>query len=479
MLKQGLQQKLSQKLSPLQIQIIKLLELPTIELEQRIKKEIDDNPALEVNYESEKDEQEDQNNDDSDNFSLDDYLNGNDIPSYKLLTKNYSVNDKHFDMPSVSGIDFKESLIIQLGLKDLNDEDINLAKYLIGSLDDDGFLRRELENIVDDLAFNANINTTEKHLEGLLKIIQSFDPAGVGARNLQECLLLQLKRKEDAHSKNNSLAITIVNDFFDAFTKKHYDKITKKLDISDEKLKEIVSIITKLNPKPGGAYSDPSVKIQQHIIPDFILENENGNLILSLNSSSIPELNVSRSYAEMLTDYSKNHKNISKDHKQAVSFIRQKLDSAKWFIDAIKQRQNTLLVTMNAIIEFQKKYFLTANESFLKPMILKDIAEITNLDISTISRVANSKYIQTDFGVFLLKTFFSEAMYTTDGEEISSRKIKAVIKDVIDSEDKKDPLTDDALTEELTKSGYKIARRTVSKYRIQLNIPVGRLRKEL
>jgi len=478
MLKQGLHIKLGTKLSPLQIQIIKLLELPTIELEQRIKKELEENPALEVNDESDIVEKEEKK-ETSDEFSLEDYLNEGDIPSYKLLSKNYSANDEHKEMPNVSGIDFKESLKAQLGMRRLNEKEYALAEYLIGSLDDDGFLRREIQNIVDDLAFSQNIMTDDETLERLLKIIQDFDPAGVGARSLQECLLLQLNRKQEQEDENIKLAETILSEMFDAFTKKHYDKITKKLNISDEQLKEVVSVITKLNPKPGGSYSDPSFKMIQHVTPDFILENESGNLILSLNSSRVPHLNVSRSYADMLIDYDKNKNNKSKDQKQAVTFIKQKLDSAKWFIDAIKQRQNTLLSTMNAIINFQKEYFLTGDESELKPMILKDIAEITKLDISTISRVANSKYIQTDFGMFLLKSFFSEAMYTTDGEEISSRKIKASINNLIEKEDKKKPLTDYALAKELEKLGYKIARRTVSKYREQLNIPVGRLRKEL
>ena len=478
MLKQGLYQKQQQKLSPLQIQIIKMLELPTIELEQRIKKELEENPALEANEEKDITEKEEPK-ENSDEFSLEDYINEEDIPSYKLLSKNYSVNDEHKEMPNVSGVDFKESLKTQLGLKKLNEQEYALAEYLIGSLDDDGFLRREIINIVDDLAFSLNIITDEDTLERLLKIIQDFDPAGVGARNLQECLLIQLSRKNENEDESIALAKHILSELFDAFTKKHYDKIIKKLDIDNNKLKDAINVILKLNPKPGGSYADPAFKMVQHVTPDFILENENGNLLLSLNSSRVPHLNVSRSYADMLIDYDKNKKNKTKDQKQAVTFIKQKLDSAKWFIDAIKQRQNTLLGTMNSIIAFQREYFLTGDESFLKPMILKDIAELTDLDISTISRVANSKYIQTDFGIFLLKSFFSEAMYTTDGEEVSSRKIKASIKSLIENEDKTKPLTDDALSKELEIIGYKIARRTVSKYREQLVIPVGRLRKEL
>ena len=468
--------KLQQKLTPQQMQVIKLLELPTIELEQRIKQELVDNPALEV-AEKEPDTETENTDVNDDEFTLEDYLNEGDIPSYKLLTNNYSPDNADKTLPHASGIDFKQFLKSQLGLRELSEEDYELALYLIDSLDDDGFLRRDLINIVDDLAFNLNINTTEEKLEQLLKIIQDFDPPGVGARSLQESLSIQLERKEETDEVK--LAKEIINNYFDAFINKHYEKILKRLNISEEQLREAINVITKLNPKPGNTYSDPSEKTNEHITPDFILNIEDGNPVITLNYGNVPDLVVSRSYAEMLTDYSKNKKNISKEQKQTVEFIKQKLDSARWFIDAVRQRQDTLLRTINAIVEHQKEFFLTGDETRLKPMILKDIAEKTGLDISTISRVASSKYIQTDFGTFLLKDFFSESMQTVDGEEVSSNEIKAVIKDIINNEDKRNPLSDDKLTKELHKKGYKIARRTLSKYREQLGIPVSRLRKEI
>ena len=478
MLNQKLQQKLLQKLSPQQIQLIKLLELPTMQLDQRIKKEIEENPALEVDKEVEDKEQTDDIETNDDEFTLEDYLNDEDTPSYKLMSKNYSANDKKVDMPHAAGIDFKEHLKSQLSLQAIKDEDRDLLEYLIGSLDDDGFLRRPIENIVDDLAFNLNITTTDEKIEELLKIIQVLDPPGVGARNLQECLVLQLERKE-SESEAMSNAKIILSEHFDAFTKKHYDKIMKRMEITEEQLKEANNEIVKLNPKPGSSYSNPAFKGVQQITPDFNLETTDGELNLSLNYGNTPELHVSRTYSDMLIDYSKNKKNKSREQKDAITFIKQKLDSAKWFIDAVKQRQHTLLSTMNTIIQFQKEFFLTGDETKLKPMILKDIADITGLDISTISRVANSKYIQTDFGIYSLKYFFSEAMQTTSGEEVSSREIKSIIQQLVDKESKKKPLTDDALTKALNEKGYKIARRTVAKYREQLNIPVGRLRKEL
>ena len=479
MLNQRLQQKLLQKLSPQQIQLIKLLEIPSMQLDQRIKKEIEENPALEMGTEKEEDEQTEvveSTNDDE--FTLEDYLNEEDAPSYKLMSKNYSANDKKVDMPHAAGIDFKENLKNQLRLQNISDEDEELVNYLIGSIDDDGFLRRPIENIVDDLAFNLNIITTDEKVEELLMQIQELDPAGVGARNLQECLLIQIKRKE-RESKALDIATTILEEYFDAFTKKHYDKIIKRLDITEEDLKEANQEIIKLNPKPGSAYSDPAFKGVQQITPDFTLETVDGDLVISLNQANAPELHVSRSYSDMLIDYSKNKANKSREQKDAVTFIRQKLDSAKWFIDAVKQRQNTLLSTMNTIVQFQKEFFFTGDETKLRPMILKDIADITKLDISTISRVASSKYIQTDFGIYSLKYFFSEAMKTTSGEDVSSREIKSIIQKLIDEEDKKKPLTDEALMNALHAKEYKIARRTVAKYREQLNIPVGRLRKEL
>lgn len=478
MLNQRLQQKLLQKLSPQQIQLIKLLELPTMQLDQRIKKEIEENPALEVDKEIEDKEPTEEVETNDDEFTLEDYLNEEDTPSYKLMSKNYSADDKKIEMPHAAGIDFKENLKSQLRMHNIREEDKNLLEYLIGSLDDDGFLRRPIENIVDDLAFNLNITTSDEKIEELLKIVQLLDPPGVGSRNLQECLVIQLDRK-GGESKAIDIAKIILSEYFDAFTKKHYDKIIKRLEISEEELKEANSEIIKLNPKPGSSYSDPAFKRVQQITPDFNLETVDNELSLTLNYGNTPELHVSRTYSEMLIDYSKNKKNKSKEQKDAVTFIKQKLDSAKWFIDAVKQRQHTLLSTMNTIIQFQKEFFLTGDETKLRPMILKDIADITKLDISTISRVANSKYIQTDFGIYSLKYFFSEAMQTTSGEEVSSREIKSIIQQLVDKEDKKKPLTDDALTKALNEKKYKIARRTVAKYREQLNIPVGRLRKEL
>ena len=478
MLNQRLQQKLLQKLSPQQIQLIKLLELPTMQLDQRIKKEIEENPALEVDKEVEEKDPTEETETNDDEFTLDDYLNEEDTPSYKLTTKNYSADDKKIEMPHAAGVDFKENLKSQLSLQNIQEKDRELLEYLIGSLDDDGFLRRPIENIVDDLAFNLNITTTDEKMEELLNIIQVLDPPGVGARNLQECLVLQLERKEN-ESKALKTARIILSEHFDAFTKKHYDKIMKRLEITEEELKEANNEIVKLNPKPGSSYSNPAFKGVQQITPDFNLETVDGELSLTLNYGNTPELHVSRNYSDMLIDYSKNKKNKSKEQKDAITFIKQKLDSAKWFIDAVKQRQHTLLSTMNTIVQFQKGFFLTGDETKLKPMILKDIADITGLDISTISRVANSKYIQTDFGIYSLKYFFSEAMQTTSGEEVSSREIKSIIQKFVDEEDKKKPLTDDALTKALNEKGYKIARRTVAKYREQLNIPVGRLRKEL
>lgn len=482
MLKQGLQQKLLQKLSPQQIQQIKLLEIPTISLEQRIQKEMEENPALEEGTESEdelNDTEEEPITDEKeqDEFSLEDYLNDEDIPSYRLTAKNYSKDDERKEIPYSTGQTFHEYLNSQLGLRKLEENKRNLAEYIIGNIDEDGYLRRDIEAIVDDLAFSQNIMTTDEELVEILQIIQDFDPLGVGARNLQECLLLQINAK---HTEDESihLAQKILQNHFEEFTKKHYDKILKKLNISEEALKLTIVEILKLNPKPGGSFNDPLNKAVQHITPDFTLEIIEGELMLSLNSRNVPELHVSRTYAEMLEAYSK-AKEKSREQKDAISFVKQKLDSAKWFIDAIKQRQTTLMLTMQAILDYQPEYFLDGDETKLKPMILKDIAKKTNLDISTISRVANSKYIQTHFGILSLKSFFSEAMQTQDGEEVSTREIKKTLQDCIENEDKKKPLTDEKLANILIEKGYKIARRTVTKYREQLNIPVGRLRKKL
>lgn len=487
MLKQKLQQKLLQKLSPQQIQMIKLLEIPAMQLEQRIKAEIEDNPALEegaVEEDSLRNEQQDEdfssdpNDKDKDEFTLEDYIDEDEYPSYKLNAQNYSKDDKREEIPFSVGLSFQDYLESQLGLRSLDERQRMLALYILGNIDDDGYLRRRLENIVDDVAFTLDIKTDEPELIEILRIIQEMDPPGIGARNLQECLILQISAK-DMNSPNVMLAHRILKDFFEEFTRKHYDKIIARLNISDDQLKGALDEILKLNPKPGSSYTDPQNKGYGHIIPDFILENNEGDLELSLNSKNVPDLKISRTYNEMLHAYQVNKGNNSKSQKEALNFVKQKLDSAKWFIDAIKQRQNTLFVTMNAIINYQREYFLTGDETKLKPMILKDIADVTGLDVSTISRVANSKYIQTNFGIISLKFFFSEGMQTESGEEVSTREIKKILQDCIDAEDKRHPVTDDKLAEILQEKGYHIARRTIAKYREQLNIPVARMRKEL
>jgi RNA polymerase sigma-54 factor len=483
MLKQRLQQKLLQKLSPQQIQMIKLLEIPTMQLEQRIKKELEDNPVLEEgpneeNIIREQEDQENINNNEEDEFSFEDYLNDEDIPSYRLASRNYSKDGTREEIPFSVGITFHDYLESQLGLRSLTENQHELAKYIIGNIDDDGYLRRNIESIVDDVAFSQNITTTKEELSEILKIIQDFDPAGVGAESLQECLLLQMERK-DHMLPEIAMAEQILKNYFNEFTKKHYDKIINRLGITEEELKKALDEILKLNPKPGGSYSDPQNKTFSHIVPDFILENTDGELQLSLNQRNVPELRVNKAYRDMLKSYHSNKSGASVRQKEAMSFVRQKLDSAKWFIDAIKQRQNTLLLTMHAIIDFQLEYFMEGDEAKLKPMILKDIADKTGLDISTISRVANSKYIQTNFGIYPLRYFFSEGMQTETGEEVSTREIKKILKDCIENENKRKPLTDEKLAAILNDKGYPVARRTVAKYREQLNIPVARMRKEL
>ncbi len=484
MLKQRLQQKLLQKLSPQQIQMIKLLEIPTIQLEQRIKKELEENPVLEEGAEEEEFEDnydEDTESDDTreqDEFSLEDYIEDDEIPTYKLSSSNYSKDDKHEDIPFSVGSSFHEILEAQLGLRRLTEREEMLATYLIGNIDEDGYLRRKLDAVVDDLAFSMGITTNETELREILDIIHDFDPAGVGARDLQECLLLQIKRKDLSNPVLKN-AHDILKFHFDEFSKRHYDKVISRLDLKDGEMKEAIAEITKLNPKPGGTISDPSDKTGEHIIPDFVLENHEGDLQLSLNAKNVPELRLSRTYSNMLESYSAKKKSANKDDKDAISFVKQKLDSARWFIDAIKQRQNTLMLTMNAILNYQKEYFIEGDEKKLRPMILKDIADITGLDISTISRVANSKYIQTHFGIYSLKYFFSEGMQKESGEEVSTREIKSILQECIEAEDKRKPLTDEKLAEILQEKGYQIARRTVAKYREQVNIPVARLRKEL
>ncbi len=486
MLKQKLSQKLLQKLSPQQIQMIKLLEIPTIQLEQRIKKELEENPVLEEGAETaENSEQEGleeeintEKDSDQEEFSLDDYLNDEDIPSYRLATRNYSKDDKKEEIPFSVGTSFHEHLEAQLGLRDLTEEQEMLAHYILGNIDEDGYLRRKLNAIADDLAFSMNIDTNEDVLHEILKVIQDFEPVGVGARDLQECLLLQIEAR-DQEVTETALARKILKYYFDEFTKKHYEKIITRLNIKENQLKEALDEILKLNPKPGSSFSDPQNKSVQHIIPDFVLDNQEGDLQLSLNARNVPELRISQTYSEMLQTYNASKNNASREQKDAVTFVKQKLDSAKWFIDAIRQRQNTLMLTMNAIINYQAEYFNEGDEKLMKPMILKDIADITGLDISTISRVANSKYIQTHFGIFSLKYFFSEGLQTDSGEEVSTREIKKILEECIEGEDKRKPVTDEKLAEILQEKGYQIARRTVAKYREQLNIPVARLRKEL
>lgn len=485
MLKQRLQQKLLQKLSPQQIQVIKLLEIPTMLLEQRIKKELEENPILEEGEEiddihDQQDEEitEDDISKNDDEFTLDDYLNDEDIPSYRLNANNTSKDDKHEDIPFSVGVSFHEHLESQLGLRVLTEKQQELAKYIIGNIDEDGYLRRKLSAIADDIAFSLGIETNEDELEQLLYIIHDFDPAGVGARDLQECLLLQINAK-DQTIPEVALARKILKYHFDEFTRKHYDKIASKLDLEDEQLKEGIDEILKLNPKPGGSFQDPTNLSIQHIIPDFILDLVDGDFQLSLNSRNVPELRISREYSEMIETYSHNRNNASRQDKDAMAFVKQKIDSARWFIDAIKQRQNTLMATMQALIEYQREFFKEGDETKLRPMILKDIAEKTGLDISTISRVANSKYIQTHFGIFPLKFFFSEGMQNDAGEEVSTKEIKKILQECIEVENKRKPITDEKLMEVLQQKGYPIARRTVAKYREQLGIPVARLRKEL
>ncbi|MFP4047280.1 MAG: RNA polymerase factor sigma-54 [Bacteroidales bacterium] len=484
MLKQSLEQKLLQKLSPQQIQMIKLLEIPALQLEQRIKHELEENPVLTEGENPEEsdtyNQQEEQENtqENDDEFSLEDYIGDDDIPNYKIYTSNTSKDEKNEEIPFSVGRSLHEHLEYQVGLKNISERENMLARYLIGNIDDDGYLRRKLESVVNDLSFTQNIKTSEEELENVLKVIQTLEPTGVGARSLRECLLIQIREK-DQSTPAVQLAKEIIDKYFNEFTKKHYDKIINKLKITEEELQDAINEILKLNPKPGGAMADSENQSIQTIVPDFILENNEGKLELSLNSKNVPDLHINKDYSRMLEEYQKNKNNITQEQKEAINFVKQKLESAKWFIDAIKQRQNTLILTMNAIIEYQYEFFLSGDESKLKPMILKDIADKTGLDISTISRVANSKYIQTPYGIYSLKYFFSEGMQKEDGEEVSTRQIKSILKECIENEDKRKPLTDDKLAKILKEKGYNIARRTIAKYREQMNIPVARLRKEL
>ncbi|HEX7015141.1 MAG TPA: RNA polymerase factor sigma-54 [Cyclobacteriaceae bacterium] len=482
MQKLGLSQSLQQKLSPQQIQFIKLLQVPTAELEARIEEELEQNPALEEGEEETHDDQpemEEEIRDDSkadDELDIKDYLHDDDYSGYKMQGDGDDDEDREMPIPMATTL--HEQLMDQLEFLGLEEPQYSIGKQLVGSIEGDGYIRRDLDAIVNDLAFSQGIETTREEVEEVLKRIQTFDPPGIAARNLQECLLLQLDRMDNGHDIDVAVAKKIISECFDEFTKKHYGKIQKKLDTEDEDfIRDAIELIVKLNPKPGSGSGSTMVK-NSYIIPDFILTSNNGKLELTLNSRNAPDLRISRSYAEMFKAYDKSDKK-DKKLKEAVTFVKHKLDAAKWFIDAIKQRQQTLLKTMKAIVDFQYEFFLEGDETKLRPMILKDIANMINMDISTVSRVASSKSVQTDFGIYPLKYFFSEGITTDSGEEVSSREVKQIIKEIIDSEDKSKPYSDDKLEKILNQKGYNIARRTVAKYREQLNIPVARLRKEL
>lgn len=462
---------------------MKLLQVPTIELEQRIKEELEANPALEEGREGEGNEDQDGDDtygedlsDSREDFDINDYLD-DDIPSYKLSTGGSGQVEDEKDMPLGSGRSFHDLLRSQLGLRNLDETQLIIAENLIGNFDDSGYLRRELRSIVNDMAFTQNLMVTEEQLLEVLEVIQDFDPPGVGARDLRECLLIQLKRKQVPGDHSMEDALDIIENHFEEFSKKHYDRIMQQMDLDEDELREAMAEILRLNPKPGNSMVESSKTIQ-HVVPDFIITVEDGILKLELNQRNAPELKVSNQYKEMLKGYAESSKQ-DKQQKEAVLFVKQKIDAAKWFIDAIMQRQLTLLKTMQTIMEFQEAYFLSGDETKLRPMILKDIAEIVEMDISTISRVANSKYVQTPYGTFLLKTFFSESLTTSSGEEVSTREVKKILEEAIEAEEKRKPLTDDKLAALLKEKGYNIARRTVAKYREQLNIPVARLRKEL
>ena len=479
-LKQQLAQRLEQRLSPQQIQLMKLLQVPTMELDQRIKQEIEENPALEegIDYEEEDYEaQEDDYNDDENviEFDLSEYMD-DESPDYKTQVSNYSKDDEDRVVPLSGEQSFQDKLLEQLHLLDLDDIQFSIADVIIGNLDESGYLNRTIYALVDDLAFASNIYVTEKEVEAILKLVQELDPPGVGARDLRECLLLQLDRVHDGDITRFT-AKKIVQNHFDEFIKKHYTKISEKLEIEEADLKDAIDVILKLNPKPGGSMKESTKPLQQ-VTPDFTVYELEGQLELSINGRNAPDLKVSREYENMMRSYAEGSK-VSKTDKEALTFVKQKLDNAKWFIDAIKQRQQTLLLTMNAIMNYQRKYFLTGDETNLRPMILKDISELVGLDISTVSRVANSKYVQTNYGVFPLKYFFSESLAKENGEEVSTREVKKILLDAIEVEDKRNPLTDDQLVVVLKEKGYGIARRTIAKYREQLNVPVARLRKEL
>ena len=471
MLKQGLELKQTQKLSPLQIQTIKLIELPTQELEQRIRKELEENPVLDEDIMSEREDGEDEP---PREVSLSDYKEDDSIPSYKLHVNNYGKDERpQYNTFSVKE-SFTQSLLEQLGFRNLDEHQYQVAAFIIGSLDDDGYLRRDIDSLVDDLAFRAGIETDEQEVLSLLSVIQEFEPSGVGARDLRECLLLQIRNLRQTPDVVN--ATVVLRDYFNEFTARHFQKIISKMGITEQQMKDAMAKIVKLNPAPGGQIDDTYSDQAQQIVPDFILTLEDGKLKLTMPRFSIPELRVNRKYADILLEAANSSE---REKKEAATFVKKKLDSAKWFVEAIKQRHNTLQSTMQAIIDYQHDYFMDGDESHLKPMVLKDIAEKTGFDISTISRVVNSKYIETHFGIYSLKYFFSEGLENQDGEEVSTRELKKALQECVDAEDKRKPLTDDQLVEQMNSRGYKVARRTIAKYRDQLNIPKARLRKEL
>ena len=485
MLKQGLHFKLLQKLSPQQIQLMKLIQLPTQAFEERLKQEIEENPALDTGKEASDDIDDDLSNEfdddlsekkETDDLNIDDYLSDDEIPNYKTHANNYSADDEEKSVPYAAGISFHQSLKNQLNTFQLSEEEYVIAEFLVGSIDDSGYIRREILDIVDDLAFTENLFTTQEVVISVLtKVVQTLDPIGVGARDLKECLIIQLKSKNK--TKFTSLSIQVLEDAFDHFVKKHYQKLQEKFNISEDELKEVIKEISKLNPKPGNSYAGNN-KISEQIVPDFSIKLLDGELDLVLNSRNAPELHISREYNNMLKGYQESTIK-SKSQKDAVFFIKQKLDAAQWFIDAIRQRQQTLLITMNTIMQYQYEYFLSGDERKLKPMILKDIADKINMDISTVSRVANSKYVSTPYGTKLIKEFFSESMKNDQGEDVSTKEIKKILETIITEENKKKPYTDERLAEILKEKGYPIARRTIAKYREQLELPVARLRKEI
>lgn len=464
---------LQQKLSPQQIQMIKLLELPTVQLEQRIKQEIEDNIVLEE--EDRKTEDEEQQ---PQEISVDEYLREDDTPSYKSRINNYSKDDKQRPVYLTEGRSLQEYLVEQLGYRNLSEREMRLAVYLIGSIDEDGYLRRDLESVADDIAFTVGIETTAAELERVLGVIHELEPAGIGARNLQECLLLQMDQ-QPLDTRARRLARRILTSHFEEFVKKHYEKLIARLQVSEEDFREAIAEIRRLSPKPGNLYAEGGTDTTPYIIPDFILDYQDGHFQLSLNSYNVPEVRINRRYVEMIRDMVGTDGKVREKDREAVQFVKSKIDSAKWFISAIKQRHDTLMRTMQTILDYQQEYFKDGDKSKLRPMILKDIADRTGLDVSTISRVVNSKYVQTQFGIILLKSLFSEAMQTDSGEEVSSYEIKNILQECIDEEDKRHPLTDETLMDILNSKGYRIARRTVAKYREMLGIPVARLRKQI